>query len=377
MGIDFKADSFDFEEEMKKQKVELNKPNILLCGATGVGKSSLVNDLFGEHLAEVGEGEPVSRGVSLHTGDRLSVNLYDSEGYEIGDEKQSYYIDEIISVIDKKSREHEGNFKEYIHEVWYCISAANKRITDTDFSLLEKLLAKKVPVAVIFTQVDSVDQDELFALQNELKKKYPGINSFTYCVAENEQMREQLKEYIQKDKLIDWALKNLDDSLKEGLMSALYGCILKKKDYVSKKIIPKYTASAVAAAANPIPMADAALLTPIQMGMTVHIINVYGLSQIGGAVTCALETEVMTQIGRFLAKTLTGNILKLIPGIGDIAGGAINVAVATALTIALGKTISQLCYLYSEAILEGKTVGIEDYFNKEMFEAVMKSFKEK
>lgn len=377
MGVDFKADKFDFEGEMEKQKRALKKPNILLCGATGAGKSSLVNDVFGKRIAAVGEGEPVTRGVILYAGDELTLNLYDSEGYEIGDEKQSYYVDEIISVIDKKKAAHPGEFEKHIHEAWYCISAANKRITDTDFQLIDRILAKKVPAAVVFTQVDSVDAEELEALQNELRKRYPGLSAFTYCIAEDEETAEALKGYIQKEELVEWALENLEDSLKDGLMGALHGCISQKREYVKKKIIPRYVVSASTAAAVPVPLSDAALLTPIQISMTIHIIKIYGLSGMSGAVTSALEAEVMTQVGRFIAKTLTGSILKFIPGIGQGVGSVINVAVATALTTTLGHTISQLCYLYSKAVLEGKQVGIEDYFNPEMFEQVMKSMRKR
>lgn len=42
---DFKAKDFNFEEEYQKVKNSINKPNILTCGATGVGKSSIINYL--------------------------------------------------------------------------------------------------------------------------------------------------------------------------------------------------------------------------------------------------------------------------------------------------------------------------------------------
>ena len=35
------------EEEFEKQKAELQKPNLAVVGGTGVGKSSLINSVFG------------------------------------------------------------------------------------------------------------------------------------------------------------------------------------------------------------------------------------------------------------------------------------------------------------------------------------------
>ena len=50
-----------FEERLEKEftefKKDVKKPNILLIGATGVGKSSLINICFGEELARVGVGK--------------------------------------------------------------------------------------------------------------------------------------------------------------------------------------------------------------------------------------------------------------------------------------------------------------------------------
>ncbi|MDD6070372.1 MAG: 50S ribosome-binding GTPase [Clostridiales bacterium] len=74
----------------------------MLCGATGVGKSSLVNDIFNlsvdnDNAATMGtEGRPETRGVKRFTNDESSINLYDSEGYEIGRVDQNEKIPAII-----------------------------------------------------------------------------------------------------------------------------------------------------------------------------------------------------------------------------------------------------------------------------------------
>lgn len=103
MGVEFKADAFDYEAEYEKIKNQVVKPNILLCGATGVGKSSLVNDVFGENLAAIGAGEPVTRGTHRYEGE--TITIFDSEGYEIGSDRQAHYREEIIGWIDRQRRE--------------------------------------------------------------------------------------------------------------------------------------------------------------------------------------------------------------------------------------------------------------------------------
>ena len=58
----FNADSFNLEEELEKVNKKINKPNILICGATGVGKSSFINEVFEKDLAKVGDGKPITKG---------------------------------------------------------------------------------------------------------------------------------------------------------------------------------------------------------------------------------------------------------------------------------------------------------------------------
>src|SRR5688572_24731191 len=50
-------------EEFDSIQKKVKRPNILLVGATGVGKSSLINCIFGSDIAPVGVGMPVTKGV--------------------------------------------------------------------------------------------------------------------------------------------------------------------------------------------------------------------------------------------------------------------------------------------------------------------------
>jgi len=61
---DYQPDDFDFNKALDEISQGIAKPNILICGATGVGKSSVVNHVFGENLAKVGHGIPVTQGIT-------------------------------------------------------------------------------------------------------------------------------------------------------------------------------------------------------------------------------------------------------------------------------------------------------------------------
>lgn len=136
---DIKVKNFDFQRELEKVVAGIRKPNILICGATGAGKSSVVNWVFGKNVAATGTGRPLTRGITEYSSEDTSVNLFDTEGYEIGEEKISAYRDNVEKWIGERR---EGALAGQIHEAWYCISAANKRVTDMDLSVVQTLQEK-------------------------------------------------------------------------------------------------------------------------------------------------------------------------------------------------------------------------------------------
>ena len=73
-----------FKDEFQKQIDSVKKPNLAIVGGTGVGKSSLINRIFGKSAAKAGAGIPVTKGMNKieDPSESVPIVFYDTEGYE-------------------------------------------------------------------------------------------------------------------------------------------------------------------------------------------------------------------------------------------------------------------------------------------------------
>lgn len=91
------GDSGWFEEAFKaaseKSARDIGRFNMALFGKTGVGKSTLVNAIFGEYLAATGIGEPVTRSSQMYMHKSGVLGVLDTVGLEIGKDSETILSD--------------------------------------------------------------------------------------------------------------------------------------------------------------------------------------------------------------------------------------------------------------------------------------------
>ena len=136
------------------------KTNILIAGKSGVGKSSLLNYIFGEEVAETGAGKPVTAeglheySFELKDNDRISFSICDSWGLE-PDKADEWHK----QIIEKVAEYDKHSINEWFSTIIYCLSADSDRVEDFEISIINDLIAEKNNVNVVITHCKSENDD--------------------------------------------------------------------------------------------------------------------------------------------------------------------------------------------------------------------------
>ena len=155
--------------------------NVAIIGQSGVGKSSLINYLFGENIRKTGNGEPVTeRGfhpTSLQQ-EGLPVTIFDSWGLE--PDKAEEWVSDLQNFL--RIRGIDKSASEWIHSIFFCIAAPKLRVQDFELNIIKEIIKERCPVTVLFTKADHVPDDKIESMRQEIQKKFGDIvNTVKVC----------------------------------------------------------------------------------------------------------------------------------------------------------------------------------------------------
>lgn len=315
----------------------LNTLNIIVAGKTGVGKSTLINSVFRDKLAETGMGKPVTDHMRKISKKGIPLSIYDTRGFELGKEVQQQVKQEVVETISKGLATQDIN--KAIHCIWYCINTASNRVEPEEIEWLKELSKEnqitQVPIIVILTQ--SFSKKNADAMRKMILDENLDVVQVVPVLAEDYEIDD---DYVAKSYGLDVLIHVMGEALPDELMDTLQNvqiASLAEKKKRAQAAIATATLAATGEGAAPIPFSDCALLIPTQLGMIASITVIFGFDVNKSILTAFLSSTLGAGGATLLGKTVVSTLVKLIPGVGTVAGGTISAATAGVLTAALGE----------------------------------------
>ena len=157
------------------QQNEIKHLNLQIIGKTGVGKSTLVNAIFGEKVAQVKKGEPCTMETKCYESKKYNfIRIYDTRGIEIS---KNFDIEKVFNetLKDIKEKCEKNEPDNLIHCLLYCFTGT--RFEREEGEILVKLRktyeGKKLPIIMVLTQdIEDEEEDE----EDGFKQLYDSIN---------------------------------------------------------------------------------------------------------------------------------------------------------------------------------------------------------
>ncbi|MBR6513118.1 MAG: 50S ribosome-binding GTPase [Clostridia bacterium] len=361
-------------EAISERIKNLKTLNIIVAGKTGVGKSTLINAVFREKLAETGMGKPVTEHMRKLTKKDVPLAIYDTRGFELGKDVQAQVKQEVLDTINEGLATKDIN--QTIHCIWYCINTASNRVEPEEIEWIRELTKEKqvtkVPIIIVLTQ--SFSKKNADALRKMLLEENLNVLQVIPVLAEDYDIDD---EYTAKAFGLDVLIKVMGESLPDELMDTLQNVqivSLAEKRKRARAAIATATTLAITEATIPIPVADAAALVPTQIAMIASITAIFGFEVNKSVITALLSSTIGSSGATILGRTVVAEVAKLLPGAGTIAGTAISATTAGVITTALGEAyLGILSLVFSgEMVLDDLSTKKGKSKMKELFQNALK-----
>ncbi len=347
-------------EHLKEILLNSRLPKIAIIGRTASGKSSLINSIFGMKVRAVdGKGKSVTT--------KGEWNTYKSKYGEIEILDSRGIVDDVTKN-EFKEENAAKDFFEVIKEKAPDIVIINHKaselasLEETELAVLKKMINKvsklsgsEIPIIGVLAHIDSlftnadgwpptehhhmIDIGKYTSVFKEKLKRISSSNNLlsifpvsTLCRYDSDgKILHERSNFWGVEELVDYIINVLPEEaqLKMAVATRINSTLKK----FSNKIITIFCTLSAGIALQPIPFADMPFLITIQLAM-ISIIGYIGRGKISASQSKDFLGAIGANVGAaFIAREALRAVLKVIPGVGNIASGA----VAAGTTYALGK----------------------------------------
>ena len=344
-----------FKQYLETYREGMNmKPNILVCGKTGVGKTSLIQAVTHRGVvpdSAIGNGRATTQGFQVYETD--AANFIDSEGMNPGTQSVDDYVDFILDeMMDRLETEESENL---IHNVWYCIDGSGARIQDTDAKLIRTF---RDNMLLVVTKSELMREEQIEEMMNELLELLPR-EQIVLVSAENKTGLAQLiararAMSLDAMKAAEYEIEAFQDRWQEYYDSLLDDW----RDSVAEEAdsyINWAAGRAAAIAIIPLPLVDIVPLVANETYMIYRLAELYGIP-----VDDAVITMILGCAGGSIAGKLAASLLPIL-----------KIPIAAGITYAVGKVAQE----YFESDMTLNKTELREKFLKEEREAKKREWK--
>ena len=332
-SVDASTGEVTYSEYESKKNINKEKVNIIVAGKTGVGKSSLINYIFGKKVAKVGDGQPVTQEIQEYDLENDNITLFDTKGIEAKDYEK--ILDNIKKYLELRQDSPDEN--DDIHIAWLCISERGDRVEEADRELLKILNEAGIPVIGVFTKRESKRESNFVnkVVEDNLLPEAKAIVRVR-SITEEVEIEDNLVELKPKgaEELLEETYKYMSEGRRNAIKKAQTAVLKDRIEAMSKEadvLTNWYAAGAAAIGATPLPFADSLALAALQTKMVVDINTIYRVDA-GTHTFTDIAAALITITGVAQVGKLAAGLLKVIPVIGWTA----NAGVAAGITKGIG-----------------------------------------
>jgi len=345
---------FDLAQEIldmtEKEIKNLAPVNILMIGKSGVGKSTLINSVFRERIADTGIGKPVTKHLQKITREDVPITIYDTRGLELDPTVQKLVKEEIYSLIEEKK-----GTEEALHVAYYCIQATSSRIEDSEIQLIQEI-SKKIPVILVLTQSIGEQAKDFEEHIKEMNLDVVAVHSVLaqpYVISE-----EYTVEAFGLKELIERTFNLIPESVRKSFTNA-QRVDIERKVQTAKTWARRYIATSFGVGFIPIPFSDASVLVPMQVALLAHITAIFGVPVDKATMLSIIAAVGGTGSATVVGRSVVSNAFKFIPGVGTVVGGVISGTTASIVTRALAHSYIQVLKLLATSELTGQETSTD------------------
>lgn len=351
-----KIDTRAVDELLNRTAAEVEKMpplNLIVAGKTGSGKSTLINAMFRENLAKTGVGLPITDALVQITKPGVPLTLYDTMGLELSQHAQRQILKALSDLIVEKKK---GDKREQIHAVYYCINVLGSRIEPFEMELI-RTLAEFLPVIIVLTQTLNPDNHEL---EQVIQQHQLPVKGIVPVLAKPYALPKQaLIEVHGLENLLALTFEHVPEEVHKAFINAQH-VDLDLKIKHARSWAKTYVTTAFGIGFVPIPVADSALLVPMQLTMLAHLTAIFGISLDKSQIISLIMGLGGTSGVSLAGKYVVGSIFKWIPGLGTVTGGMVTGTVASSLTLTLAYSYIEVLKQVTLAERNGHDVPLKE-----------------